>query len=397
MYEFKISAPGTLLLYGDPLLEMAGHNNFYIAAGLDMRTKLEFSSPFPIIVSERIFRIEFINLKLYLEIPLRVIYECFYDQNGIREFSSENLMNRIKEFIKSLNIYNSTYDPTNALQNLFLQSFLYLLLSIAYEEDIEITASILVKLSTDLPIAKGLGNVTSFIACLAACFWRWSLLQKGIVRYTFDSQDCINIRRHVWRCEKIVYNFKSMINNFATIYGVMVMYRDEIDMFTLDKMQPIKILIVDSNINQKITIDQLKMEKLGQYVDSIITRAALDRSFEAIEQVFQKSRKEDQKRNDNFLAGLLSLDSYVKILDFINMNQSVLKARGLSNRNINFICAIAQKYSVGCKMIGTGGYVLIFALPHVMDYDIPLLKNELVFYNYRVIETTMSCDGVRIE
>ncbi|XP_011646524.1 uncharacterized protein LOC105433102 [Pogonomyrmex barbatus] len=238
------------------------------------------------------------------------------------------------------------------------------------------------------------------MVCLAACFWRWSLLQKGIVRYTFDSQDCINIRRHVWRCEKIVYNFKSMINNFVTIYGVMVMYKDEIDMFTLDKMRPIKILIVDSNINQKtdqLIIDQLKMEKLGQYVDSIITRAALDKSFEAIEQVFQKFRKEDQKRNDNFLAGLLSLDSYVKILDFINMNQSVLKARGLSNRNINFIWAIARKYSVGCKMISNGGYMLIFTLPHVMDYDIPLLKDELVFYNYRVIETTMSCDGVRIE
>ncbi|XP_011646523.1 mevalonate kinase-like [Pogonomyrmex barbatus] len=391
MHKFKISAPGTVFLYGDPKLEIDGHNNRCIAAGLDIRTKLEFSSPFPTVVPEKIIRIEFINLKLYLEIPLKAIYECFYDRSGVREFSSEHLMNGIKEFTKSLNIRDSICETTKEAQNLFLQSFLYLLLNVAYEEDMKLTTSILVKLSTDLPIAKGLGSTTSFIVCLAACFWRWSLLQKGIVRYTFDSQDCTKIRRHVWRCEKIVYNFKNTINNFISIYGAMVMYKDEIDMFTLDKMQPIKILIVDSNINQEITIEQLQqnMEHLDRYVDSIITRAALDKSFEAIE-IFQKLRKEDQKRNNT--NGLLS-----KILDFINMNQDVLNAGGLSNHNIEFICAIAQKYSVGCKMIGTGGYVLIFALAHVMDYEILLLKNELEFYNYHVIKTTMFCNGVRIE
>ncbi|KAL6259755.1 hypothetical protein P5V15_009669 [Pogonomyrmex californicus] len=399
MYKFKISAPGTVFLYGDPKLEVAEYNKPCIAAGLDIRTTLEFSSPFPKAVPEKMITIEFINLKLYLKIPLEAIYKCFCDERVVREFSCENLMNTIKDFIKSLNILDSDVCKTiKKLWNLFLESFLYLFLRIAYEEGMKITASFFVRLWTDLPLAKNLGSTTSFMVCLAACFWRWSLLQKEIVRYTFDSQDCTEIRRHVWCCEKIVYNCKNTINNFISIYGDMMMCKDEIDMFTLRKIKPIKILIVDSNINRKRRFDRLKEWKnLDQYIDSIIIHAALDKSFEAIERVFQKFRKEDQEKNDTNLTGLLSLDSYVKILDFINMTQDVLKARGLSNQNIDFICAIARKYSFGCKMTGTGRYVLIFALPHIMDHDISLLKNELEFYNYHVIETTMSCDGVRIE
>ncbi|XP_011642575.1 mevalonate kinase-like isoform X2 [Pogonomyrmex barbatus] len=313
MYEFKVSAPGIVFLYGGPKLEIIEYNKSCLAAGLDIRTKLEFiqgSSPSSGVESNETIRIKFKNLKLYLEIPLEAIYKCFYDQNGVREFSCENLMNTIEEFIKSLNIPDNTYDPTNEVQNSFLKSFLYLLLHMAYEENIKITASVIMKLSTDLPIAKGLGTTTSFIVCLAACFWRWSLLQKGIARNTFDSQDCIKIRRYVWRCEKIVYNFKNMINNFISVYGVMVMYKDEIDKFTLHKIEPIRILIVDSNIKE-IKIDQLKeMKNLSQYADPIITRAALDKSFEAIEQIFQEFRKENRKRNDTNLADPLGLKSY---------------------------------------------------------------------------------------
>ncbi|XP_025074965.1 mevalonate kinase-like [Pogonomyrmex barbatus] len=395
MYRFNISAPGTVFLHGDTVL---GYNGPCIAAALDIRTKLQFSSLPPRVVPNEIIRIEFQNLELHLDIPLEAFFEHFYDQNIIRKFSCYELRNVIEMFIESLNINNSTYDPKNEEHKLFLQAFLYLLIRTAYEEEMEITASIIVKLWTDLPTIKDLGTRTSFIVCLAACFWRWSLLQKGVVRYKFDSEDHTEIKLYAWNCEEMIYNSQSTINNFVSVYGTITVFEDENTAFTLDGMRPMKILMIDSNINQKMEMNQTEeMKNLCPCVDSIMSSiAALSSiSAEAINEIFEKSLI--ISKNETNWFRLLPLDSYKTVSAFINVNQGLLKGLGMSNGNIDIICTIVRKYSLGCKITGNGRYVFILLLPNSTDMVITKLKSELTYHNFRVVETTMSCDGIRVE
>ncbi|KAL6259752.1 hypothetical protein P5V15_009666 [Pogonomyrmex californicus] len=400
MYRFNISAPGTIFLHGDAVL---GYQGRRIVAAVDKRIKLEFASLPPKVVLEEHIRIAFMSLNLQLDIPLNAFFQHFYNQNGIRKFSRYNLINKIKDFLGSLNIYDSSYDPSNTAQYLSLQAFLYLLLFMARKENIEITASIIVQISSDLAIGKGLGSSATFVTCLAACFWRWSLLQKGTVRYEFNTDDYEKIKYYAWKGEKIIYNNQNSTSLFVSVYGVVSIFKDNINAAAMDEMRPMKILLIDSNIDQKEKAEQMeKIFHLSLCVESIMTSIEniTSTSSVAISEIYLKCLEilnNRNNRNDTNWSRLLPLDSYKRLSVFINMNQGLLKTLGLSNRYVDIICATARKYSLGCKMTGTGGYVFILLLPNTKDEIIAKLKNELELYNFSIVETTISCEGVRIE
>ncbi|XP_025074969.1 mevalonate kinase-like isoform X1 [Pogonomyrmex barbatus] len=397
MYRFNISAPGTIFLHGDAVL---GYQGRRIVAAVDKRIKLEFASLPPKVVLEEHIRIKFMSLNLQLDIPLNAFFQHFYNQNGIRKFSRYNLINKIKDFLGSLNIYDSSYDPSNTAQYLSLQAFLYLLLFMARKENIEITASIIVQISSDLAIGRGLGSSATFVTCLAACFWRWSLLQKGTVRYEFNKDDYEKIKYYAWKGEKIIYNNQNSISLFVSVYGVVSIFKDNINAAAMDEMRPMKILLIDSNIDQKEKAEQMEnIFHLSLCVELIMTsiKNITFTSSVAISEIYLKCLEILNNRNDTNWSRLLPLDSYKRLSTFINMNQGLLRAMGMSSPNIDFICAIARKYSLASKLISDSGFAFIFLLPNTNHQLIINLTNELKSYNFPVIKTTMVCTGVRVE
>ncbi|KAL6259750.1 hypothetical protein P5V15_009664 [Pogonomyrmex californicus] len=398
MYKFNISAPGTIVLHGDHMLKL---NSSCITAALDIRTKLQFSSLPPRTVPREHIKIEFSSINLYLCIPLDALYEHFYDQNVIRLFKSEERLIAIKEFLDVSNNFTGTYNSIDERQTSSLQAFLYLLLFIAYEENIQITATIIVKLWSDLPIGKGLGSSASFAVCLAACFLRWSLLQKGIVRYEFENGDYKKIEYYALNCEKTIYNSQIFINVFTSVYGAITTFDDEGTCETMEEMLPMKILIVDANINQKMGSTSFILAKNMEYVKPCVDfimdslEVVMTRSAQAIYEIYLKSI--NIRKDDSNWPVLVPLDSYKRISTFINMNQGLLRALGMSSPNIEIICAIARKYSFASKITSDSGAVFIFLLPKTNHQLIAKLKNELKSHNFPVIETTMVCTGVRVE
>ncbi|KAL6259753.1 hypothetical protein P5V15_009667 [Pogonomyrmex californicus] len=265
MFKFTISAPMTIFLNGDAILE---YNGPCVTAALNHRVYVEFSSLPLDIALERYIRIIFKSLKFYLNIPLYAFFEHFYEQNVIREFSEEDLINEITVFLGSLNIKYSIFDSMKEAQYLSLQAFLYLLLFMARKENITITTTIAVQIWSDSHIiGKGLGSSASFVTCLAACFWRWSLLQKGIIKNVnkeFIDNDYTQIEFYALSCEKIIFNCQNRIKLLTSINGSIMTFDNAIELSN----RPFKIHKVLINMNQ----DLLKTLGLSnQYIDFICT------------------------------------------------------------------------------------------------------------------------------
>ncbi|KAL6254814.1 hypothetical protein P5V15_014149 [Pogonomyrmex californicus] len=293
MYKFNISAPETIFLHGDHMLEL---NRSCIAAALDLCTKLQFSS---------IFNIEFSSINLYLYIPLDIFYKHFYDQNvhfvhSIRSFKSEQRLIAIKHFLDVLNNFTGTYDLTDKMQKLSLQALLYLLLYIAYEENIQITAIYYCETVVESSDRKGLSSSASFVVCLAACFLH-----------------CKKIERYALSCEKTVYDSRTVINVFTSI------------------------LIIDANINQKMETIQFILAKDMEYirVDFIMNslEAVMATSAEAIDEIYFKSI--NMRENDSNWPRLVPL---------------------IARKGSNLLFAIVRKYSLASKITSDSGSTFIF-------------------------------------
>ncbi|KYN13051.1 PREDICTED: mevalonate kinase-like [Trachymyrmex cornetzi] len=401
MYRFNLSAPGTMFLCGEP----NRRNKTCIAASLDMRTTLTFSSFPPAVVRREFIGIDFSSIQLHVKIPLRQFYIHFYGENYNNIFSRITLHEMVKNFITSMTDYDGIYEPSNQAHQLSLQAFFFLLILISHEEHINISASFIVKLSTELPIGEGLGSSASFAVCLAACFWRWSLLQRGTVLYEFDIPDLLKISNYAQNCDSIIYNSPTKIGTIISTYGMIKIFDGGVkstptsqSFFNLPDM---KILLVFSNVSQKteskknIKIEALKNPCL--LIDFILN------GIEVISTMFIYMLDIIDIKIYNYLKKKNSqsidlTDNYKTLLDIIHMNQGLLKALGMSHPNLDIICAVAESFSLAGKLASKdgSGYAFIL-LPNSTDEDIQNLITILESYNFPAEITTLNCSGIRVE
>ncbi|XP_018306322.1 mevalonate kinase-like [Mycetomoellerius zeteki] len=355
MYRFKVSAPGTMLLCGQ-------RNKTCVAAGLDMRTVLTFSS-FPTKVVRRDFiEINFSSIQLHMKIPLRIFLLYFYNKNYDYADKRCMLLRTVKNFITFLTGFPGNYEPSNHAHQLSLQAFFFLLVSISYKKGIIIKSSFIVILSTELPIGEGLGSSASFVVCLAACFWRWSLLQKGKVRYRFKSKDLIYISEYAYICDNIVFNSSTIIDIIISTYGMIKVFKgDTLRSNDFPDVPSMKILLVFSNVSQKI-----------------------DRSMET-------KVKEHSCSSVDFILNSMETIS-IKI---IHMNQGLLRALGTSHPSLDIICGIARDFSLGGKIAATGGggYAFILLLPNNSDEYIQDLIKMFESHNFPAKIANLNCSG----
>ncbi|XP_012061062.1 PREDICTED: mevalonate kinase-like [Atta cephalotes] len=375
MYRFKLSAPGTTFLCGEP----NRRNNTCIAASLDMRTTLTFSSFPPAVVRIEFIEIDFSSIQLHVKIPLRQFYIHFYGENYNNIFSCVTVHEVVKNFITSMTDYDGIYEPSNQTHQLSLQAFFFLLILISRKEHINISSSFIVKLSTELPIGEGLGSSASFAVCLAACFWRWSLLQKGTVLYEFGKQDLLKISNYAQNCDSIIYNSSTKIDTITSTYGMIKIFdKGIINTLTsksFSNLPGMKILLVFSNVKKTKSKKSMKIEALKN------SHLLIDFILNSIEVI-----------SSTFIYVLDIID------DIIHMNQGLLKTLGMSHPNLDIICAIARNFAFAGKLASKsgGGYAFIL-LPNSTDENIHDLIVILESYDFPAKIATLNCSGIRIE
>ncbi|KYN13053.1 Mevalonate kinase, partial [Trachymyrmex cornetzi] len=235
----------------------------------------------------------------------------------------------------------------------------------------------IVDLSSELPIGEGLGSSASFVVCLAACFWRWYLLQKGKreVCNRFNFKDLIHIAEYAMECEILVYDSSNMINTIISAYGMINIFKEkEWQTYDLSVVPSMKILLVFSNVSQqkiKRSLMEMKVkEHLSLSADFILN--SIETISERFIRTLQKIDKETHslKRQEIVETNSVHLINYWLYADnfnsfLIHMNQGLLRALGTSHPNLDIICAIARNSSLGGKIAaGRGfGYAFVLLLP----------------------------------
>ncbi|XP_018306339.1 LOW QUALITY PROTEIN: mevalonate kinase-like [Mycetomoellerius zeteki] len=408
MYRFNLSAPGTVFLCEEP----NRRNKTCIAASLDMRTTITFSSLPPAAVRRDFIEIDFPSIQLHVKISLRQFFIHFFGENLYDyTFSRVTLHEIVKNFITSMTDYDGIYEPSNQAHQLSLQAFFFLLILINFKENINILSSFIVKLSTELPIGENLGSSASLCAvCLAACFWRWSLLQKGIVLYEFGKQDLLKISNYAQDCDSVIYNSSTKIGTIISTYGMIKIFDGGVISTPRSKffsnLPDMKILLVFSNVSQTTKIELLSeksmkiqaLENPSLLIDFILKyRSNISIKFIHMLDIIDKKTYNCLKGN-NDSQSINIIDNYKTLLDIIHMNQGLLKALGMSHPNLDIICAIARSFSLAGKLAsrGGGGYAFIL-LADSTDENIQDLITTFEAHNFPTKIVTLNCSGIRVE
>ncbi|KAG5310718.1 KIME kinase, partial [Acromyrmex insinuator] len=373
MYRFTVSAPGTVLLCGD-------RKQTCVAASLDMRTVLKFSS-FP---TEDFIKIKFSSIGLRMKIPLRLFSLHFFKIEYDQILDCFNLMQSVNSFIRYMTGFPGDYEPNNRTHRLSLQAFLFLLIFISRKEGITIK-SFIMDVSSELPINENLGYSASFVVCLAACFWRWSRLLKGKVPCTFNSKDIIHIAEYAYICEEIVYSSFNAINVAISTVGKVRVFKEKEQMSNIFLNVPsMKILLVFSNASNKSM--RLKInEYLSSFADfTLYSLEILSNKFiETLEKINEKmvslQQQEIVETNsidlENYYKYLMLYVDNVKHLltyNIIHVNQELLKALGMSHSNSDIICAMDPNFLFAEKIASEGDFILLSNSTNgnIQDYDI---------------------------
>ncbi|XP_011882447.1 PREDICTED: mevalonate kinase-like [Vollenhovia emeryi] len=440
MYNFKVSAPGRVHLCGNPLR----YEEHCIAASLDMRTRLEFSSILP---SEYPYTIEinFSDIQLNMTIILRTCFLCLGDMKLVGELTDAELYTEVENFVSSLREYTGTYEPNNLAHRLSLETFFFLLVYISRKNNMKITSSFRVTISTELAIGEGLGSSVSFVACLAACFYLLSLLQKGVVIAEFDHQDISNIFQYVRTCNYTIYHCLTTVDSYVSLYGSVRMFESDAHIGIYGEIPNMKILLVSSNVCQKTLTEQnermrnschshLYVESIQKCIDDVV--GASNDILETMEYQLVELRKAITCYSDENEFRTISKEVYIKLLgpstlevnskkrsfrhcyyielicwelcsslntytlqNLVNVNQGLLHTLDMSHPNLDAICAIAQQFSLAGKLTGNGGggYAFILLLPDSTDELISEVLDKLKSHNFSAKLTSINCPGVTID
>jgi len=258
MIEFKISAPGKIILFGE---HAAVYGRTAVASSINLRTTVKFTERCRSQYLRNIIKIEFPDIKLSFSLPFYIFRNHFFSDNFDYPSVKKNnqLHSRVSDFIDL--IKDSTDKSNNEItkeQKLSLQAFFYLFVYIAYEECMNVKeTSLHVHLSTELKVGTGLGSSASFAVCLSACFLHWSILQKGNQHTTFNKDELDKISKYALNCEKIMHESPSGIDNSVCTYGSVIKFQQKKLVDMLPHVLNLKILLVNTNIIRS-TKDQVE-------------------------------------------------------------------------------------------------------------------------------------------
>lgn len=358
MIEFRISAPGKVILHGEHAVV---YGKTALAASLDLRTTIAFAE-LPKSDSKDIIRIEFPNLDLHLDLPLQLFLNYFYGDNfdyRIGENNDSLLHKQVEKFITLLDSSCGIRMQTHQ-QKLSVHAFFYLLLCISHEERIDIK-SFHVNLTTQLTINAGLGSSASFAVCLAACFLHWSRLQRAVAG-PFDKDDLEKISKYALNCEQIMHGSPSGIDNSVCTYGSIIEFRRGEPVNVLPEMPSLKILLVDSKISRN-TKDQVKrVADLRQLYPAIIN-PVLD-SIDALSRTALKVIGRIRNNSDNDVALLraykrllVSLSFYFNIILGTFILHRPFKIPMYNRLEIEFLVRFTDSYQSEPRTAKHIGYV----------------------------------------
>ncbi|XP_076231830.1 ALG6 alpha-1,3-glucosyltransferase garnysstan [Calliopsis andreniformis] len=380
MIQFKISAPGKVILYGEHAVV---YGKSAVAASLGLRTVVDFTE---LPEAEQIIKICFPKVNLFINIPVQQVQNFFLINKNLESIENyEMFYNQIKQFVNIVNY-------ANLQQKLSLEAFFYLLIYITQKHEINLKP-FQIHLNSELSVGSGVGSSASYAVCLAACFLHWSHLQKNIYR-TFDIPDLETISKYALNCERIMHGTPSGIDNSICTYGSIIEFKKGEYMKPIAITQIMKILLVDTRVTRstKALVERLLELKYKYPVIIDLILDSIDNISKEAVNIIEKMNKLSIVDNESLFEG------YRQLMTLINMNQGLLATCQVSHPSLDRICAEAQNYALAAKLTGAGGggYAYILLLPDTQPETISSISRKLIADGFTVTLTTLGGPGVQI-
>ncbi|KAH3887485.1 mevalonate kinase-like isoform X2 [Dreissena polymorpha] len=379
----KISVPGKIILFGEHAVV---YGKAAIAASVNLRSDVVLSP----CKSEEV-RIAFAALDLVACWPLKKLQDIskmkYVDINNPMPLSDTQLEDLVQ-------IAAMGKDRSNVkLQAVLI--FLYFYVSVASSHkdctaQQNLLSGLLVSVTTQLPIAAGLGSSASFNVALAAAL----LLQHGYVGGTFIDDEWIwnegdldLINKWAFEGERIVHGTPSGIDNSVACFGGAIKFQNK-TITHLGQIPNLQILVTSTGIpkNTKTLVAKVKERKdmmpdvfgpIMEAVEGVTAQCLL--SFEEL-----KNNSPTQK------------DSFKILETLIDINQNLLQAMGVSHHRLNRICEITLKHGLHSKLTGAGGGGCTYTLitPATSADDLEKVQVELCSEGFECFLANICSNGV---
>lgn len=381
----ELSAPGKLILGGEHSVVFGKKA---LASAIDLRTRA--------IVKRRTQAsdIEYVQLRLtQLERSIRVSREEF---NSLRTYSASGANLSAADLDQTLASLRA-----NDEQDKILDSFRLILITSQTLEWPHING-LDIEISSELPLAAGLGSSASFSVCLAAVFRFVATMETTQLTTTattndlsFSALDLEAINSVAFGVERLFHGRPSGIDNSVACYGGYVVFERGaiVDKFVSSLRLP--IVVVNSCVPKQTSEQVAKVRQLhsrhARIVDSLMD------SIHAIVDEFVgllKSAPHDSEMTESdTLMG-----------DLITLNQGILHGLQVDNLELAKIVGIAAKHGFHAKITGSGGGGCCFVLLHEIQgcedghaKPSELMMNELAESKFVLFPTKLGCRGVSIE
>ncbi|KYN42645.1 Mevalonate kinase [Trachymyrmex septentrionalis] len=396
MIDFKISAPGKVILFGEHAVV---YGKTAVATSVNLRTIATFSDRQRKDRLRNSIKIEFPDIKLVFNIPFHVFQDYFFNDNFNYPLVKENdeLHRRVSEFVDSIKDLDESNEIVTEEQKLSLRAFFFLFAYILHEERVNLQdTSFHVHLSTELKVGAGLGSSASFAVCLSAGILRWSILQKDEPHTKFNKRELDKISKYALNCEKIMHESPSGIDNSVCTYGSVIKFQQGKVVDVLPYMPKLKIVLVDSNVTRN-TKDQIERAAnlKNSYPDIIVP------ILDIISGLAENAWDTFTEMNDLADEATESVQYrwFEKLSAIIHMNQGLLFTLDVSHLSLEMICGIASEHSCEAKLTGAGGggHAFILLPPDIESESINLLLNQLKEKGFGATMTSLGGSGVEVE
>ncbi|XP_076069373.1 mevalonate kinase-like [Oratosquilla oratoria] len=382
--KISVSSPGKVILHGE---HSVVYGKLAVALSLDLRTNLTLTTGG-----------ENINLHLPdvgikeswpLEDLQKLRKEIDVPKDGKPRPLGEAEAAVLRRFLKL-----SAEEVVT--RRLALISFLHLYLSILPQPE-----ALTLDVKSEVPSGSGLGSSAAYAVCLAGALLHLAGYLKGenlspVSEGRNESQGTLKketsklVSAWAFESEKIIHGTPSGIDNSICTYGGAISFKaGELEPLQVPRLQ---ILLVNTRVprDTKAIVAGVKerKERLPNIINPLLD-AIGGVAQQSLDVLHHLSEARDKEQTE---------EAYKRILELVDINQSLLCALGVSHDSLDKMVSIAKSHGLHAKLTGAGagGFGIIVVHPEVSGEEVWACKAELEDKGYRVWDTSLGAPGLTL-
>ena len=370
MEEFKISAPGKIILCGEHAVV---YGKKALASSIGLRVHLHSKKPTP---GNQFFEI-------YLKNTLNVISFSRAKFESIQEIYKNKSTDEIIKELSDLQVDNKATKAVMLMVSALGESLQWDSLS-----------GVNVEVFSEIPLGSGLGSSAAYAVCLSTFFLIKSNKITLKENSDFSDQERKLINENAFLIEKIFHGRPSGVDNTVSTYGGYVLY--EKGQFEKVPCEfDLKVLLIDSLVPKK-TIDQVN--KVRQMYEK--HKSLYEPLMNIVNDLVTKFADIIKEKDSDKL----------ELNDLITLNHGLLHSMHVSNLELGRIVGIAQSNGFSCKITGSGGGGCCYALlienqktgtdgsdQNSLETRLETFVKDLEKQQFNSFRAFLGVDGVRLE